>query len=258
VTSRVTHVEKGSPADKAGVEVNDEIREIRQRIPGVKPGETRWSSWVKMASKRGKKEVYDQWAHYFWNLPRGDFQDYQIKVARNGSEKELVQIPEGDEKALTAELDGTWPLAPRGLHLIHELRRQKAGGLVEALRFGVDRTLTDIKTIYLNLSSLLSGRISTKSLGGPIEIAAQAFSAADDWLSFTLFLAVISINLAVVNFLPIPVLDGGHMVFLVYEKLRGKPPSETVRAVATYLGLAIILSLMLFVFWLDFKRRIWS
>jgi regulator of sigma E protease len=59
----------------------------------------------------------------------------------------------------------------------------------------------------------------------------------------------------VVNFLPIPVLDGGHMVFLVYEKLRGKPPSEGVRAVATYLGLAIILCLMVFVFYLDISRR---
>src|SRR5207248_2028957 len=99
-----------------------------------------------------------------------------------------------------------------------------------------------------------SGRISTKSLGGPIEIAAQAFSAADDWLSFVLFLAVISINLAVVNFLPIPVLDGGHMVFLVYEKLRGRPPSEAVRAVATYVGLAMILGLMVFVFYQDLMR----
>jgi regulator of sigma E protease len=62
---------------------------------------------------------------------------------------------------------------------------------------------------------------------------------------------MLSANLAVVNFLPIPVLDGGHMVFLVYEWLRGKPPSEGVVAALSYLGLALILTLMMFVFGLD-------
>ncbi|MCX7417558.1 MAG: site-2 protease family protein, partial [Planctomycetia bacterium] len=66
-----------------------------------------------------------------------------------------------------------------------------------------------------------------------------------------LFLTMLSANLAVVNFLPIPVLDGGHMIFLAYEWVRGKPPSEGVVAVLSYVGLALILSLMLFVFGLD-------
>jgi regulator of sigma E protease len=58
-----------------------------------------------------------------------------------------------------------------------------------------------------------------------------------------------------VNFLPIPVLDGGHMVFLIYEKVSGRRPSEAVRAAATYLGLAILAALMIFVFYLDIMRR---
>ena len=69
-----------------------------------------------------------------------------------------------------------------------------------------------------------------------------------------LFLGAISVNLAVVNFLPIPVLDGGHMVFLLYERVAGRPPSEFVRLVATYIGLAFILGLMVFVLALDLKR----
>jgi regulator of sigma E protease len=60
----------------------------------------------------------------------------------------------------------------------------------------------------------------------------------------------------VINFLPIPVLDGGHMVFLIYEKLRGKPASEAVRVGATYAGLALILSLMVFVIYLDLTRNL--
>jgi regulator of sigma E protease len=70
-----------------------------------------------------------------------------------------------------------------------------------------------------------------------------------------LFLGAISVNLAVVNFLPIPVLDGGHMVFLIYEKVSGRRPSEAVRAAATYLGLALLALLMIFVFYVDIKRR---
>ena len=68
------------------------------------------------------------------------------------------------------------------------------------------------------------------------------------------FLGLISINLAVVNFLPIPILDGGHMVFLIYEKLRGKPASEGVRVWATYAGLAMIGCLMIFVIYQDVVR----
>ena len=66
-----------------------------------------------------------------------------------------------------------------------------------------------------------------------------------------LFLTMLSANLAVINFLPIPVLDGGHMVFLLYELIRGKPPSEHVVGILSYVGLVLLLSLMLFVFGLD-------
>jgi regulator of sigma E protease len=88
-----------------------------------------------------------------------------------------------------------------------------------------------------------------------VTIARVAYKIAGmDFWEFVFFLGLISVNLAVINFLPIPVLDGGHMVFLVYEKLRGKPASEGVRIGATYAGLALILCLMVFVLWLDFSR----
>jgi regulator of sigma E protease len=68
------------------------------------------------------------------------------------------------------------------------------------------------------------------------------------------FLALISANLAVINFLPIPFLDGGHMVFLIYEKLRGKPVPESVQAPLTYVGLLLLLLLMASVLVLDVWR----
>ena len=86
-------------------------------------------------------------------------------------------------------------------------------------------------------------------------IATVAYRIAGiDFWEFLFFLGLISVNLAVINFLPIPVLDGGHMVFLIYEKIRGKPASEAVRSGATCAGLLMLASLMLFVLFLDIKQ----
>jgi regulator of sigma E protease len=252
VESLVVKVEKGSLADQAGIQPGHEVREIRRRLPGKTPGEVKWSDWQKLQSRRKGADVYDQWAHVFYALQHADYTEIKLKVFKDGTEEEKEL--KFDEKFKVE--DPTWPLADRGVRLMSDQRLQRAGSLLEAVSFGVDSTTAFIKRIYLNLSSLLSGRISTRSLGGPIEIASQAFSAAEDPFTLILFLGIISVNLAVVNFLPIPVLDGGHMVFLIYEKLRGRPPSETVRAVATYIGLAVILCLMVFVFYQDIDRRL--
>lgn len=282
VLSTVVKVEPDSPAAKAGLQPGDEIREIRFLRRGRTEKERYWSAWQKMATSRDKQpDVYDQWAHYFWYMQRAELPEVQLRVNRETPTEPslLLEMPEGPAAAqrrtwggwlssffvkqpepevgagIVWQPDPTWPLPERGLLLITDTRLQKADNFVEALVFGMERTIGSIKIIYLNLYSLFSGRISTKSLGGPIEIATQAFSfAGEDLAAFTLFLAMISINLAVVNFLPIPVLDGGHMVFLIYEKLRGAPPSEAVRVGAAYLGLFIILGLMIFVFWLDIGR----
>jgi regulator of sigma E protease len=121
---------------------------------------------------------------------------------------------------------------------------------------GLNYTFQMITKTYLGLKSMITGRISfTKGVSGPISIAvvAQHF-AGKDLVTFLLFLGLISINLAVVNFLPIPVLDGGHMVFLIYEKVRGKPASERIREIMTYAGVALLVSLMLVVCFIDVKR----
>jgi regulator of sigma E protease len=116
-------------------------------------------------------------------------------------------------------------------------------------------TFNGMKQVFQNLRGMITNRISLDNLGGPVMIAniAYKFAGYDFW-ELVFFLGMISVNLAVVNFLPIPVLDGGHMVFLIYEKLRGKPASEAVRVGATYAGLVMILSLFIFVTWNDIRR----
>ena len=234
----VEDVEKDSPAARAGIERNDLIRAIRFQEPGSEPGTSVPTKWIELE--------HDQWAYPFWALQEIEFKEITIRFERAGQTK---------EESLTAEVDKSWPLVERGVNLMQEVRIQKAGSLLEAIALGIQRTHRTIVQIYMNLRAIVTNRVSIKTVGGPILIARVAYeSAGRSVYQFVLFLGMISVNLAVINFLPIPVLDGGHMVFLIYEKLRGAPASETVRIVATYAGLAVILGLMVFVFWLDITR----
>lgn len=249
VQSSVDTVMDNSPAKVAGIDPHDRIEQIAVRIPGLNVEDKKWSSFLEIQSERIKEQkTWDQWVHhYFWTVQGHDYHDIKVYIRRGDN---LLEEP----KELSAVPDPDWPMVQRGLMFEGDTRVQKATGVVEALSFGVDKTVDFIQTIYLNLRSLILGRISVKTLGGPIEIATRSFAMARDPWILTLWLGLISVNLAVVNFLPIPILDGGHMVFLIYEKLRGKPPSEPVRAVATYIGLVIIASLMIFLFYQDIGR----
>ena len=108
--------------------------------------------------------------------------------------------------------------------------------------------------IYRQLVNI--GRnVSAKAFGGPVMIVDIAYKAAGSKDgTFLLFLCLISANLAVVNILPIPVLDGGHLLFLIYELIFRKRPNETVQVILSYIGLFLILGLMIWVIFLDIAR----
>ena len=92
-------------------------------------------------------------------------------------------------------------------------------------------------------------------MGGPITIVAAATSeASEGFPRLLLFLTLLSANLAVLNFLPIPVLDGGHMLFLAYEGIVGKPVNERIQMSLTLIGFSLLMCLMIFVFGLDISR----
>jgi regulator of sigma E protease len=231
----VEAVTPGSSAAQAGIERGDLVKAFRFDEPGSEPGESAPGSWVELE--------YDQWASLFWALQEIDFKTAALRIERA---KEIREVE------LTAEPDKNWPLAERGLLLQAEKRLQKASGVAEAVYLGMKRTFRTIVTICLNVRAIVTQRVSYRAVGGPLLIARAAYMFAGEGIYRLIeFLGMISINLAVINFLPIPVLDGGHMVFLVYEKLRGIPASEPVRAIATYVGVMLILALIVFVFWND-------
>jgi len=163
------------------------------------------------------------------------------------------------EKPFTATLelwsDPNWFHAGRGLRLEPEQFTQVAQSWPAALRRGGKRTVEATLLVYRVLQRLGQRRISPKALVGPIGIFWAATQMAEEGLpKLLMFLTVISANLAVLNFLPIPVLDGGHMVFLIYEGIRGKPADERVQVGLAYLGLALLLGLMVWVLYLDLAR----
>jgi regulator of sigma E protease len=188
-----------------------------------------------------------EWTTIFWNVQQGHTYDkVLVKVRQGNEEKEVV---------LTGKDDTSWPLVGRGIRFMPQSQPSKAESLGDAVGMGFTRTFMYIRLIYRQLSALITGGLSWQNMSGPIGIAGTAYAAAEtDLNTLILFLGIISVNLAVVNFLPIPILDGGHMVFLIYEGLRGKPASQAVYAFANYAGLALIASLMLFVICLDVKR----
>lgn len=193
------------------------------------------------------KERPNQWASHFWGLQQSMPDGRLLLKVDRGGETKLVR--------LTAQRDESWPTVNRGIGFFQQTQIRKAEDMGQAVRMGFDKTFTYIRLIYRQLSALVTGKLSPKNMSGPIGIAGTAYAVADTDLNMLiLFLGIISVNLAVVNFLPIPILDGGHMVFLIYEALRGKPASQAVYAFANYAGLALIASLMLFVICLDVSR----
>jgi regulator of sigma E protease len=105
------------------------------------------------------------------------------------------------------------------------------------------------------LFKMVTGEVSPRNLGGPILIAQMAGQQAQEgFASFLAFVAVLSINLGVLNLLPIPVLDGGHLLFFLVEAVIGRPVSLRYREVAQQVGIFLLLLLMVYAFYNDIAR----
>jgi len=127
---------------------------------------------------------------------------------------------------------------------------------LESIKFGFLRLMKLTTLTYQALWRILTGGLSLKeSVSGPIGIFKLTASAAKLGIVYLLqMMALITASLAIFNLLPIPVLDGGHMIFLMLEKLRGRPISRRTQEIATQAGLAFLIALMLFVSYNDILR----
>ena len=117
----------------------------------------------------------------------------------------------------------------------------------EAAAHGVDQIRFIITSSLSGLYHMVAGKISTCNLSGPIGIAETSGQAASQgWFSFIYFIALLSTAVGLINLFPIPVLDGGHLVFYAFEALTGRPPSDAALKYLMVGGLTLMLALMLF------------
>ena len=126
---------------------------------------------------------------------------------------------------------------------------------VYAIVDGAVATWRWAELMVIGIVKIFQGELSAKNVGGPILIADMSAQAASQgFLNLVLFVALISINLGIVNLLPVPVLDGGHLMFFAIEGIRGRPVEERGREIAHQIGLFLLLSLMTFAFYNDIMR----
>ena len=129
----------------------------------------------------------------------------------------------------------------------------------QAFSESVIQTYNISKLTVVSIVKLIQGTISTKTLGGPLMIAQMAGQQAEEGISNLLFfIALLSINLGIINFLPIPVLDGGHLLFFFIEAATGRPVNIRFREIAQQAGIFILVMLMIYVFYNDITRMFFS
>jgi regulator of sigma E protease len=169
-----------------------------------------------------------------------------LKVWRDGTEFEATLVPR--QRPVPADgggLETAYQLGISGSYMFDPATRTP--GPVEALKIGVTRTYSIIDTTFMALGSMISGAISTCNLNGPIGMAQATSAAASEGVSsFIWLIAALSTAIGLLNLFPIPVLDGGHLVFHAYEWATGRPPSDSVMNIAMAIGMALVLSLMFF------------
>ena len=243
VDREVQSVIKDSPADKAGIQVGDVAVSFKAMYDDPKNRTERGANAEQPLKLDDTNVAWPAVFNACQYLPEDV--SLILSMQRGGQLQDFTLKPEP-----TDELN-----PDRGLRLTMKSETYVAQTWSEAVSLGAGRTWEDANRVVLFLKKLVTGRIALTNVGGPLVIAAVAGSEASEGLPrLLIFLTFLSANLAVVNFMPIPALDGGHFIFLLWEGISGKPVNERVQIALTLAGVGCLLCLMIFVVGLDINR----
>jgi regulator of sigma E protease len=223
----VGEVRDGSPAFVAGIKKGDVITAI---------DETPVSNWNDMTEIIGAS----------------DGNPLEIKIKRKGSDRIFQITPESvPAKNVFGEDIRRYIIGISSAGDFYTVKLNPWQAFAESLK----QTYNITELMVVIIGKLITGDISTDTIGGPIMIAKMAGDQAKSGIgNLIFFIALISVNLAIINLLPIPILDGGHLLFFFIETIKGNPVSLKVREVAQQIGLFIILLLVILVFYNDIFR----
>lgn len=227
-TTRVGEVTENSPASKAGIESGDVILEIngqptKQWVDVLNSVKESQGNPVTMIMQRGKRNyeviltpALDEAKNMFGEVVE---KRYMVGIVKDN---ELIYKDVGFFQAFTDACSQTWMF---------------------------------IYLTGMGFLKIIQQVIPASELGGPILIAKIAGEQMKEgWINLTYFIGLLSVNLGILNLLPIPILDGGHLMFLSVEAIRRKPMNERAQIVAQQIGLALLGTLMIFVFYNDIMR----
>jgi regulator of sigma E protease len=229
--ARVGEVTQGGVAQRDGIQVGDEI----VAVDGISvPG---WEVFVqRVRASAGKTLV--------------------LEVLRNGTTVQLKITPESVQEngKSIGKIGAAYRMQEAELHkYMVEVSYPPLAALGHAVEKTVDTSVFSLKM----LGSMVAGSVSWKGVSGPLTIASIAGQTAHiGWKAFIGFLALVSISLGVLNLLPVPVLDGGHLMYYIVEILKGSPVSERAMEVGQSIGLALLGLLMTIALYNDFNRII--
>lgn len=218
----------GSPAERAGIRAGDRILQADGQL--INNGQ----AWIDLVKQRAGES-------------------FEIEVERSGQRSILAITPESIEddgvsygRVGMTLTQASWP---------DDMLRDFHYSIPAALKASAGKTWDTTGFVFLSIKKLLVGEISTKNLSGPVSIAKVAGSSAQSgWKNFIAFLALLSIFLGVFNLLPVPMLDGGHLLFFLIEAIKGSPVSEKTQLAGYQIGLFLVVGLSLVALYNDIMR----
>lgn len=251
--------------------------EVRPIVAGVsqgeasdklKPGDEILKAWFVPADEELAAEEKKLAGEYGLGRRPIDFNDEKFEPTWTFAAERMLIALSGTKMKLAIRRDGEdvevelpvidqpgYYHVNRGLQFDPWKEVETAESAGQAISKGLRQTGHDLTAVARFLRKITNDPQAGENLGSVLTIGGAAGIAAQQgWSELLMFMTLISANLAIINFLPIPVLDGGHMVFLTYEGIRGKPADERVFGILTMIGFAMLLTLMVFVFWLDIER----
>ncbi|SES76068.1 regulator of sigma E protease [Oceanobacillus limi] len=219
--ARLGEIQTNTPAEEAGFLANDEVIQI-------------------------EGEAISTWEEFTTIVRANPGEELEMTVLRNGNTESIAVIP------AEATIEG-----PEGEEVIGQIGVYQAfeKSFLGTVEYGFTKTYETTSLILTNLGMLITGQYSIDMLSGPVGI----YDATDQvvqtgFMNFLMWTAILSINLGVINLVPLPALDGGRLLFVGVELLRGKPLEPEKEGIFHFVGFAFLMLLMIIVTWNDIQR----